>query len=1270
MSALLSFPRVFRYAAYACVGVFVAVALAVGIFSQLLPLVERHPQQVADWLSARTGQPVRFDALSTCWTQRGPLLRLQGVRIGPQGKVGIGEAEVLVAMYTGLLPGRSLIELRLRGVALTVHRDAAGRWSVYGLPSDVGGDPLDVLRRLGELQVIGGRLSVDAPSFGLSTTLSRINLRVRVVGERLRAGVHGWLDSVRAPVTGVLDFNRVSGDGAAYIEALPTELASWSPLLTGVMGGISIRDGDGHVQVWTQLHRHQVERVTVQAHLQRIRFEGMHLAGQTMVPSVFWPQLQALARWQRQGDGWRIVVPRLRMGESKRLQRLDGLVIEGGSFYTLSAPGVLDAGTVLAVLALGDWLAPDLRTWLQRARPQLSVAGLHVRSQADGRLWVAGRFDRLGFLPVDNAPGLSGVRGTLEADAQGGVLTPDPSASVRLDWPSGFGGSHEIHLTGRIVGWRQGDGWKVATPALRVQAADYGADVRGGLWFEGHGTLPRISMAMQLDDVAVPVAKRFWVRSKMSHELIGWLNSALVDGLASGGFAIIEGELQDWPFKNHNGYFEAAGRIHNGVMRFQREWPALEKLDADVAFTSTGFSLHGRSELAGVPAIQCEAGIEDFERGDLYVRARVQSDATQLLGLLRRSPLHRHYADTLDNVSAAGPANVSFDMQLPLRHKENADYGHLGGEVMLGNVRFTERRWNLTFENVRGPVRYSSSGFSTEGLHVLHQGLEGRLSLRAGDAVDDPAQVFQARLSAAVNVKSLLHHAPQMDWLRPYVYGTSQWRIGLDLAKSVAEAHKVAGHLTLDSDLVGTGFNLPAPLDKGSGRLLPTHVDVALPMEQGDIALTLDKLAAARVRNRGSGIGVRVVMGGDSVREAPPEHGLVLIGRSASLDAIDWIRLVRGGSAASSDLPLRLIDLQIDRLLLLGGVFPNTRLQLRPVHQAVAVTVNGSALSGQLNIPESNDGTVTGTLGVLHWQAAQAPWMKGPGAVQRPMADVDPASIPSLAFEVDDVKFGQTKFGRMELRTRRLPEAMQLDQLQMNSPNQRLSMVGTWRGKGEAASTRLSLRVDSRDLGELAQTIGYGAQLRGGEGGIELNAGWNGSPIGFHLPSLSGDLKVAARNGQLLELKPGAGRVLGLLSVTQLPRRLMLDFRDFFSKGLAFNRLDGEVHFGDGQARTDGLKIEGPAVNIAIRGQADLAAQTFDQIVDVNPKSGNLLTVVGAVAGGPVGAAVGAAANMVLSKPLGAIGAKTYHVSGPWNDPKVEVLNRESRQHDKPSVSK
>jgi uncharacterized protein YhdP len=31
---------------------------------------------------------------------------------------------------------------------------------------------------------------------------------------------------------------------------------------------------------------------------------------------------------------------------------------------------------------------------------------------------------------------------------------------------------------------------------------------------------------------------------------------------------------------------------------------------------------------------------------------------------------------------------------------------------------------------------------------------------------------------------------------------------------------------------------------------------------------------------------------------------------------------------------------------------------------------------------------------------------------------------------------------------------------------------------------------------------------------------------------------------------------------------------------------------------------------------------------------------------------------MVLKKPLGQLAAKTYHVSGPWKDPKVDVVAR------------
>src|SRR5690606_15564083 len=138
-----------------------------------------------------------------------------------------------------------------------------------------------------------------------------------------------------------------------------------------------------------------------------------------------------------------------------------------------------------------------------------------------------------------------------------------------------------------------------------------------------------------------------------------------------------------------------------------------------------------------------------------------------------------------------------------------------------------------------------------------------------------------------------------------------------------------------------------------------------------------------------------------------------------------------------------------------------------------------------------------------------------------------------------------------------------------------------------------------------------------------------------------------------------AGRVLGLLSVAELPRRLMLDFRDFFSRGFVFNRVDGALRFDDGLARSERMVIDGAAAEIHIRGSADLRAQTYDQVIEVQPRTGGLLTAVGALTAGPVGAAVGAVANAVFEKPLGRMGARTYHVTGPWKDPKVVVEGRE-----------
>ena len=1297
--------RIRRWAGYGIALCLIAVALGVGATSQLLPLAERHPQRIAAWLSDVAGRPVAFEQVRTRWTRRGPLLQLDGLRIGGTGAEGggvhVGQAEVLVSLYAGLLPGRSFTELRLRGPSLALQRGPDGRWAVRGLPladPAAQGDPLEYLEGLGELQVIGGRLDVDAPELGIRLRIPRIDLRLRVDGPQVRAGVHGWMQEGGAPLALAMAFDRGSGDGRAWLDLDAAGLAAWSPLLART--GIEPAIDSGRVQAWAELRGRRVVLATTRFELRGLDLAGAPLAGRER-PHQRFAALSGAATWRLVSGGWRLDAPRLRLASGAGEQALDGLLLAGGRQYALQVPE-LELGPLLGVLALSDRLPDARRAWLLDAAPRARLAALELAGRRDGPLRLQGRLEGVGFAAVGRAPGLEGLGGSFEGDGEGLHLALDPGTSLRLDWPGGFGVAHEVRLDGHVMAWRDGAGWQVGTPDLAIRASDYGARIRGGLRFQGDGTRPWMDVAAELDDAAVPAAKKFWLRQSMPPAAVKWLDMALEDGTVREGRALVAGDLDDWPFVERNGLFDARGRIEDGRFRFQAEWPALESTRADVAFVGNGFQVRGRGQLGGVPVERFEAGIADYRDAPLRVRASAAADAGAFAGLLRASPLYRAQAETLDNLEASGPARAAFALDLPLKDGQPA---RVSGSVELAGARLVEKRWELAFDGVHGQVRYDGDGFSAPALSVAYEGTPGMLELRAGPGhVRDPAHAFEAGLGAGMDAARLLARAPELGWLRPYIHGRSHWNLGLTVP-ATAVAGAPAARLRLDSDLDGTALDLPAPLAKPAAGTLAAKVQVGLPFGSGPIDVAFGQRLALRARQHNGAAGVQVTLGSDTVAAEPPASGMVVGGRTGELDALEWIGLSRGGG--DGDMPLRRVDVLADRLHLLGGEFPQARLQLRPAAGALSVQVDGPALAGQLQVPDASGAPVQGRFTRLYWapvpRAGAAdpadPAAPGEAPSQAPTAGVappagagaaasatpsgaagatgiaavpsglpapppedsfDPAAVPPLQLEVEDLRYRGAALGRASLRTRPVAGGLALERLQLRSDWQQADLTGEWTGQGAQARTHLQMDVRSEDMGRLVSALGYADFLARGEGTIRLQAAWPGSPAGFRVGGLDGHLQIEARNGQLLEVEPGAGRVLGLLSVAQLPRRLMLDFRDFFSRGLAFNRLGGQVRVADGVASTGDMRIEGPAAEIHISGRTDLVAQQFDQTIDVQPRAGNLLTVVGAVAGGPVGAAVGAAANAVLGKPLGGIGARTYHVSGPWKEPRVEVVERDA----------
>jgi len=158
---------------------------------------------------------------------------------------------------------------------------------------------------------------------------------------------------------------------------------------------------------------------------------------------------------------------------------------------------------------------------------------------------------------------------------------------------------------------------------------------------------------------------------------------------------------------------------------------------------------------------------------------------------------------------------------------------------------------------------------------------------------------------------------------------------------------------------------------------------------------------------------------------------------------------------------------------------------------------------------------------------------------------------------------------------------------------------------------------------------------------------------------MDGTLSIQVNDGRIPEAaSPGVGRLLGLVSLAELPRRLTLDFGDVFGKGLAFDSISGDFRLANGNAVTDNLSIVGPAANISVNGRTGLRARDYDQQMVVVPHVGNSLPLVGAVVGGPVGAAAGFAVQGILGRGLNQAASARYRITGSWDNPVITLVEK------------
>ncbi len=467
--------------------------------------------------------------------------------------------------------------------------------------------------------------------------------------------------------------------------------------------------------------------------------------------------------------------------------------------------------------------------------------------------------------------------------------------------------------------------------------------------------------------------------------------------------------------------------------------------------------------------------------------------------------------------------------------------------------------------------------------------------------------------------------------------------------------------VTVGSNLSGVALKFPAPFLKAPGD--PTSLQLEfefLPDGQLDVSGNLgatNRFVSVYRRPDGQFRFERgtLAFGGAEPR-LPMRDGISLTGDLALLNVSDWLDLSADAPIGSSIDSLAGVNVEVSDLSVFGQELGAARVIIEPEPDHFSIDLESEPIAGHLDVPRDLRGPapIAASMSRVLLQA------QGGTGLQA----LDPRRFPGLSIDIDEFAIGMRRLGTFSAEVQRDPMGLRLVSFDARTESYSASGSGAWFGGFDGAETRLAFSLNAENVAGAMAELGYDPVIEGSSADLTASLYWPGGPSGDWMTHVNGDIGLLVEDGSMLDIDPGAGRVVGLMSIVALPRRLALDFRDVFNRGFAFDEISGDFVIIDGDAYTDNLKLSGPAAEIGVVGRTGLRDRDFHQQAVVTAEPSNMLPTVGGLIAGPgVGAAL-LIFTRIFKEPLKGIGRAAYCITGDWDDPVVDRLTPEQLSQD------
>ena len=1268
------------------VAVLAVAALAVataGGFQLLLRRLPSYQDEIQAWVTAELGLALDYTRLDGALGWRGPELAFRDVRVRTPGdatpfltassaSVGFNTLDLVLRLATGREP--AIHRLTFDGTEFALVRTEEGVYRLQGAPAVSGEQPLvqvppdiDVLVRNSRVLYLDAARSVAWAFQDVNGSLRRDDqvLAVEARGlpppefaDRIEVTAQAFVADAKGADAGA----KYTGDWRLSVDLDGVDIAVAARLFPP--SAVAPRAGRGDVAIWLNWQGGAVGSGTVDLALADVAFQSSFGA----VDSRF-EQIALSGNWEQTGDDWAFGLRDVAVTRSGRAWPEAATVdIDVGR----DADGIDHVALRSSFLRLEDltpFFAPlpesrALESWFALApRGDLRALDLALTRNADAGIdyTVTADFAGLGIEKFEGVPGVTGLTGQVRADSRTGRLEL-ASEGAALDWPALFRGVLDVPELRGIIVWRAGqDAVRVVSDDLLVVTP--AASLRSNLEL----TLPMDESSPELDlrttvspfDIAA--VPQYLPANTMPPTVVSWLDSALRGGRATRAEVAFVGPVRSFPFDGGEGEFRATVDIEGGRLAFIRDWPAAEELDGTVEFVNARFAARGSGRVLGNRTADMRVGIGDLRAGDFTLQANTIGGLDQVLAFLNGAPLIASYlGEDFARIEApAGTGAVSLDLALPLR--DRAAYRLTAGlDIIEGQLayrgfppRVTEIQGSLTLAD--GVLR----GDNVQGIF-----LDGPLTANVA-AAGTPGYRTRIDLDGEVTIDAVVEafNLPYGDLLA----GSTNWQ-GTLLLPAAAGAQSLPPKITMTSNLSGVALRFPEPFAKAPGE--PTSLELNLTFPTG--ALAVDGYLGATRRFAADfdatpggpkpfAFRRAALEFGGELAEFRAERGVTLNGSLPQLSVNEWLAVSRSGADAADTSGnwsgvLAGADLDVAEFSAFGQRLGSTRINARRRTDDWQFELDSDAIAGTLLVPVDLTGEpqVVAVMRRLYLNA-------GDGAVGAgSMSDIDPRELPGLQLHADEFGIGQRQVGRLDAEVLADPLGLRLVSFESATDSFTAQGSGGWFVGDDGDTTRFAVGINSTNVGQMLAQLGFAPFVEAETAEVTASLYWPGPPSSSWLDHISGDLALRAEEGSLVDVAPGgAGRAAGLLSISALPRRLALDFRDVFNRGLVFDDITADFVIVDGNAYTDNLKLTGPVAEVGLIGRTGLRDRDYHQQAVVTAEPGKVLPTVGALLAGPQVAAALLIFTRIFKKPLGGIGRASYCVTGSWSEPTVERLTDE-----------